>query len=72
MSLVIHKFRILNLKELDWSKTFEEFGMDEYEQIAMLTSFEHEFHTVFEDRVFENFTNLNQVMQFIASDHNSF
>jgi len=72
MSLVIHKFRILNLKELDWSKTFEELGMDEYEQIAMLTSFEHEFHTVFEDRVFENFTNLNQVMQFIASDHNSF
>ena len=59
MSHVIHKFRFLDLNTLDWSRSFEQLGLDEYEQTALLTSIEHEFHTVFEDRVFENFTNLN-------------
>ena len=33
--------------------------MDSLEQIALLTAIEEEFHTVFEDRVFENFSNLD-------------
>lgn len=36
--------------------------MDEYEKEAILTSIEHEFHTVFEDRVFESFKSFNEVM----------
>ena len=36
----------------------------------MLTSIEEEFHTIFEDRVFENFTNFEQIIEFLSKDHN--
>ena len=59
ISFVLHKFRTIDLHTLDWSKSFEDLGLDSLETTAILTSIEHEFHTVFEDRVFENFTSLN-------------
>ena len=37
----------------------DEQGFDSLETTAILTSIEHEFHTIFEDRVFENFDTLN-------------
>ena len=61
MSQVIHKFRILDLHKLDWNSSFEQLGLDIYEQNALLTSIEHEFHTVFEDRLFESFETFNEV-----------
>jgi hypothetical protein len=72
MSQVIHKFALLDLFKLDWNADFEKNGIDEYEQTAILTSIEHEFHTIFEDRVFESFKNFNEVKRFLTSDHNSF
>jgi acyl carrier protein len=42
------------------------------EAISILTTIEDEFHTIFEDRVFENFDNLEQVKQHLALDHNAF
>ena len=59
ISQVIENYKILDLHKLDWEKDFDECGIDEYEQTAILTSIEHEFHTVFEDRIFENFRNFN-------------
>jgi len=61
MSQVIHKFRILDLHKLDWNSSFETLGLDIYEQNALLTSIEHEFHTVFEDRLFESFETFAEV-----------
>lgn len=72
MSFVLHQFRILDLHSLDWDASFEQLGLDSLETTAILTSIEHEFHTVFEDRVFENFTSLGEVQRFIATDHNCF
>ena len=72
MSYVIYGYKEWDLASLDWDKTFEENGMDEYETTALITCFEHEFHTVFEDRVFENLDTLNQVRDQIAMDHNCF
>ena len=72
MSYVLHQFRIFDLHKLNWDANFESLGIDSLEQTAVLTSIEHEFHTVFEDRVFENFVNFNQVKRFIATDHNCF
>ena len=72
MSFIIHQFRLLDLNNLDWNAPWEKLGLDSLETTAMLTSFEHEFHTVFEDRVFENFQNLQEVATFIANDHNCF
>ncbi len=59
MSQIIYNFRLLDLETLNWHASWEQLGIDEYEQTALLTSIEHEFHTVFEDRVFENFENLH-------------
>ena len=72
MSQVLYQFKIFDLYALDWDASLDKIGMDELEQTAVLTSIEHEFHTVFEDRVFENFKSLNDVKTFIASDHNCF
>ena len=50
---------MFDLHKLNWDASFDDLGIDSLEQTALLTSIEHEFHTVFEDRVFENFENLN-------------
>ena len=72
MLFVMNEFAIFDLKKFDWDKTFADNGVDSLESTALLTSIEHEFHTIFEDRVFENFDNLNEVKRFIMSDHNCF
>ena len=72
MSKVIYDFKLLDLRSMDWNKKFEDLGLDVYEQNAIITSIEHEFHTVFEDNVFDNFTNFNEVLRFVANDHNCF
>jgi len=54
--------------EADFKKDLR---LDSLETIALLTSIEHEFNTVFEDRVFENFRNTEQVVNHLASDTNS-
>jgi len=59
MSQVLHSFAIFDLHKLNWDAKFEDLGIDSLESTALLTSVEHEFHTVFEDRIFENFTTLN-------------
>lgn len=72
ISQVLHKFKLLDLHSLDWDAKFDDLGLDEYEQTAILTSIEHEFHTIFEDNRFDHFTNFNEVAQFISTDHNCF
>lgn len=37
-----------------------------------MTSIEHEFHTIFEDNIFENMEHLNNVKDHIVMDHNAF
>ena len=59
MAAVLHGTRLFDLHDLDWDAHFENIGIDSLESCAVITSFEHEFHTVFEDRVFENFETLN-------------
>ena len=72
MLQVLHNYAIYDLKTLDWSRDFADQGIDSLESTALLTSFEHEFHTIFEDNVFEHFSTFNEVKDFLASDHNAF
>ena len=58
---VLHRFNIYDLEKFDWKRPFGEQGVDSLEATALLTTIEDEFHTIFEDRVFENFENLDQV-----------
>lgn len=62
----------INLKSFKWEDDFrKDLGLDSLEVTVLLTSIETEFNTVFEDRVFENFTNLEQVVTMLQSDHNT-
>ena len=69
---VLNRFRIYDLESFDWNKPWGAQGMDSLETTAILTSIEEEFHTIFEDCVFENFENLDQVKQHLVLDHNAF
>ena len=69
---VLHRFRIYDLETFDWKKPFGAQGVDSLEATAILTQIEDEFHTIFEDRVFENFDNLDQVKEHLVLDHNAF
>jgi NADH dehydrogenase (ubiquinone) 1 alpha/beta subcomplex 1 len=69
---IIHQFRLLDLKTLDWDKNFDDYNIDSLQQIAIITSVEHEFHTIFEDRIFENFRTFGAIKDYIVKDHNCF
>ena len=71
MSKILYAYKLFDLHSLNWDEDLTNL-CDEYEHTALLTSIEHEFHTVFEDRIFESFKNLNEIKSFITSDHNCF
>lgn len=63
----------MDLKKLKWTDDFEKnLKMDSLDQTALLTSVEQEFNIVFEDRVFDNLKNLEQVIRFIQGDNLAF
>jgi len=72
MMFVLNNFKIYDLKSMDFKKSFEDQGIDSLESTAVLTSIEHEFHTIFEDHVFESFDNFDQVKRHIANDFHAF
>ena len=69
---VLHRFHIFDLEKVCWKSNFADNGMDSLEATALLTQIEDEFHTIFEDRVFENFNTLDQVKMHLVQDHNAF
>ena len=72
MMFVINNFGIYDLNKINWSKTFSDQGIDSLDSIGLITSFEHEFHTVFEDNVFDHFESLDEVKLEIMRHHNAF
>ena len=69
---VLHQFKLFDLETLNWKKPFATQGMDSLESTAFITSVEHEFHTIFEDNVFDSFDNIDDVRRQITLDHNAF
>lgn len=62
MVRVIKFFEKLDVHNLNWTGEFKkDLGLDSLERVALIASFEHEFTTVFEDRLFDNFKNLEQI-----------
>ena len=69
---VLNTFGAWDLKTFSWTDSFDSQGVDSLEQIAILTSIEHEFHIVFEDNVFDSFENLQDVLGHLVGDHHAF
>ena len=66
---VLSHFDKVDLKTFKWEDDFtKDLKLDSLETTALITSIESEFTTVFEDRVFENFKNLEQVLIQLQND----
>lgn len=66
---VLRHFEKVNLKQLDWNAHLEDgLKLDSLDRVALLTSIETEFNTVFEDNVFDHMNTLNQVVHHLTSD----
>ena len=66
---ILSYFEKVNLKSFKWTDDFEkDLMMDSLDQTVLLTSVEEEFNVVFEDRVFDNFKNLEDVVKYLTSD----
>ena len=72
MMFVMKEFAIYDLKTIKWNIKWEDQGIDSLEQTALITSFEHEFHTIFEDNVFDHFENFDQVKDHLTHDIGAF
>ena len=72
MMFVLNAFKLYDLKSLDWGKNFDDQGIDSLEMTAVVTSIEHEFHTIFEDHVFDSFDNFDQIKKHLTNDFNAF
>lgn len=68
MVRVIRSFEKLDVNNLDWKGEFrQDLGLDSLERVALIASIEHEFTVVFEDRLFDNFKNLDQIRRYLAN-----
>lgn len=66
---ILSYFEKVDLRSFKWTDDFEkDLKMDSLDQTALLTSIEDEFTFVFEDRVFDNFRNLEDVIRYLVRD----
>ncbi len=65
---VLSHFECVNLRTFAFSDSFKSANVDSLEQIAILTSIEEEFHTVFEDTVFDSFCDMDSVVRYLKTD----
>lgn len=63
----VRHYEKINPRELNWEDNLTEvWDMDSLDTTALLTSIEHEFSVVFQDHLFDNFENLEQVIDFLT------
>lgn len=65
---VLSHFECVNLRTFQFGDSFQSANVDSLEQIAILTSIEEEFHTVFEDTVFDSFLDMDSVVRYLQTD----
>lgn len=64
----LRNFDKVNLREFTFAKTFDDLGLDSLDRINLITSVEEEFKTLFTDNQFDNFENLQEIIDVIAKD----
>jgi acyl carrier protein len=70
---LLRQFNFKDLEESDLTADYEkDLKWDSLEWTAVLTSIEHEFHTVFEDRLYEHFRTINDFINLLEKDHMAF
>ena len=70
---LLRQFDFKPLEEIDFDSDYEkELGLDSLEWTALITSIEHEFHTVFEDTIYEHLRTINDFVCLIEKDFSCF
>lgn len=67
---MLSEFEKVNLRQFSFAQSeFErDLKLDSLERTAMIVAIEHEFKTVFEDNVFDNFKSIDEIVTFLARD----
>ncbi len=65
---VLHQFPKIDMKSFHPTMTFEQLKLDSLETIAVITAIERDFHTVFEENVFDNFETPQDVITFMTTN----
>ncbi|CAD8122036.1 unnamed protein product [Paramecium sonneborni] len=70
---VLKSFEKIDIKSVNWEgDLMKDLGLDSLERIALITSIEHEFTAIFEDRVFDNLKSLQDIKKQILKDDSAF
>ncbi|CAD8204190.1 unnamed protein product [Paramecium octaurelia] len=70
---VLKSFEKIDVKSVNWEgDLIKDLGLDSLERIALITSIEHEFTAIFEDRVFDNLKSLQDIKKQILKDDSAF
>ncbi|CAK65013.1 unnamed protein product (macronuclear) [Paramecium tetraurelia] len=70
---VLKSFDKIDVKQINWEGDLnKDLGLDSLERIALITSIEHEFTAIFEDRVFDNLKSLQDIKNQILKDDSAF
>lgn len=70
---LLRQFDFKPLEEINFDADYEkELGLDSLEWTALITSVEHEFHTVFEDKLYEHLRTINDFVSIIEKDFTCF
>ena len=70
---LLRQFDFKPLEEIDFDGDYEkDLGLDSLEWTALITSIEHEFHTVFEDTLYEHLRTINDFVELLEKDFSSF
>jgi acyl carrier protein len=70
---LLREFDFKPLEEIDFDGDYEkDNGLDSLEWTALITSIEHEFHTVFEDNLYFHFRTINDFVSLLEKDHMAF
>ena len=70
---LLRQFNLKEIEESDLTGDYEkDLNLDSLEWTAVITSIEHEFHTVFEDRLYEHFRTINEFINLLEKDDMAF
>ncbi len=70
---ILRQMDLMPLEQFDFDADYQkELGLDSLEWTAIVTSIENEFHTVFQDSLYEHYRTVNEFVDVIAGDHSCF
>ena len=66
---VVETMPMLNIQTFCFEKKFQDLNLDSLQSILFICELEKEFHCVFEETVFDNFTTPREVVRHLSNSH---